>query len=410
MKHYGDICGISGYEVPIVDLVVGGSPCQDLSVAGRRAGLKHGDLGDEETTRSGLFMEQIRIIKEMRERERAAGRPVQLIRPRWLLWENVVGALSSPGKGHNGEDFAAVLEEVIKAAEPGTVLSLSVPDGGWPNAGCIYSEAGSWSVAWRVHDAQFWGVAQRRRRLALLADFNGLGAPALLFDYEYRGEAAGTESYETKPDPRTKSRSKVRSVGESLPGDSEPGGEAGEGTPAGTESSADSAICLQGNGIGRKLENGCAGRGWRRDASYTLNTIDIPAVVDTSVAAAGFSFGQSAKARSLGYEEEVSPTIRGGEGGNQKPHVLIRETEGIHSISFQERAGKPGGGKGILIQDEHTGALSTLNIQHVFSIQGNTIDRNAKQNGLGISEDVAHTLDSVDRHGVAITEAINDES
>ena len=348
MKHYGDVCGINGYEVPIVDLVVGGSPCQDLSVAGRRAGLKHGDLGDEETTRSGLFMEQLRIIKEMRERERAAGRPVQLIRPRWLVWENVVGALSSPGKGHNGEDFAAVLEEVIKVAEPGAVLSLSVPDGGWPNAGCVYSESGSWSLAWRVHDAQFWGVAQRRRRLALLADFNGLGAPAVLFDYEYRGEAAGTESYETKPDPRAKSRSKVRSVGESLPGDSEPGGEAGEETSAGTESSAGDAS--EGRDGGLK---------------------------SPPISAAGFSYGQSAKARSLGYEEEVSPTIRGGEGGNQKPHVLVRETEGIHSISFQERAGKPGGGKGILIQNEHTGALSTLNIQHVFSVQGNSIDRDA---------------------------------
>jgi len=368
MKHFGDVTKLSGYDLPAVDFIFGGSPCQDLSVAGRRAGMKHSALGDEETTRSGLFMDQVRIVKEMRERERASGRTDQFIRPRYFGWENVPGALSSPGKDHKGEDFAAVLEEVIKIAEPDAVLSLSVPDGGWPNAGCIYAESGSWSLAWRIHDAQFWGVPQRRRRVSLLADLNGLTAPSILFDYEYGREAAGTERDKVEPGPGNQSRSKVHAVGESLPGNPDEGGAPGQGTAAGAESSADSAICLQGNGIGRELQNGCAGRGWRRDASYTLNTIDIPAVVDTS--AAGFSVQ--------------------------------------HSISFQERAGKPGGGKGILIQDEHTGALSALNIQHVFSIQGNAIDRDTKQNGCGISEDVAHTLDSVDRHGVAITEGPDD--
>lgn len=438
MKHYGDITKLSGYELPVVDFIFGGSPCQDLSVAGRRAGMKHSDLGDEETTRSGLFMDQVRLVKEMRERERASGRPAELIRPRYFGWENVPGALSSPGKDHKGEDFAAVLEEVIKIAEPGAVLSLPVPDGGWPNAGCIYSESGTWSLAWRVHDSQFWGVPQRRRRLALCADLNGLSAPAILFDYEYGREAAGTEPDKAQPDPRTQPRSEVHPVGESLPGNPGEGGAPGQGTPAGAESGADSAIPIEGNGA-RPSHYG-NGYGNAGEPSFTLNTIEqhgvcAPAsgvvckgngdaflmnekhtslscgggmpgqsyacamVEDTR--AAGFSFGQSAKARSLGYEEEVSPTLRGGEGGNQKPHCLV-----THSISFQERAGKPGGGKGILIQDEHTGALSTLNIQHVFSIQGNAIDRDTKQNGCGVCEDVAHTLDSVDRHGVAITEEI----
>lgn len=98
MKHYGDITKIDGAKVEAVDIIVGGSPCQDLSVAGKRQGMKHAELGDEETTRSGLFMEQIRIIKEMRNATN---------KPRFMVWENVPGAFSS----NNGEDFRAVLEE-----------------------------------------------------------------------------------------------------------------------------------------------------------------------------------------------------------------------------------------------------------------------------------------------------------
>ena len=177
----------------MVDCVFGGSPCQDLSVAGKRAGIKHSDLGDKETTRSGLFMEQIRIVKEMRERDRADGNGGILTRPRYMVWENVPGALSSPGKSSKGADFAAVLEEIIKVAEPGADVCVCVPDKGWPKAGCYYAEDGGWSLAWRIHDAQFWGVPQRRRRIALVADFNGLTAPSILFDYEYRGEATNPE-------------------------------------------------------------------------------------------------------------------------------------------------------------------------------------------------------------------------
>lgn len=110
MKHYGDITKLSGYELPIVDVITGGSPCQDLSIAGKRAGL----AGE----RSGLFMEQIRIVKEMRERdEQYNGRSAWAIRPRYMVWENVPGAFSSGTP--KGSDFAAVLEEIIKVAEPG---------------------------------------------------------------------------------------------------------------------------------------------------------------------------------------------------------------------------------------------------------------------------------------------------
>lgn len=120
--HLGDICKISGYEAPVVDLIVGGSPCQDLSIAGARKGMKHSSRGDEETTRSGLFMEQVRIVKEMRERERSTGRAARFIRPRYLLWENVGGAFSSGDP--KGGDFAAVIEEIIKVAEPGACVCV----------------------------------------------------------------------------------------------------------------------------------------------------------------------------------------------------------------------------------------------------------------------------------------------
>ena len=199
MKHYGDITKLSGYELPVVDVITGGSPCQDLSVAGKRAGL--------DGERSGLFMEQIRIVKEMRERDRNSGRSGWMVRPRYMVWENVDGARSSPGGERKGQDFAAVIEEIIKICEPGAVVSVCVPDGGWTKSGCYYADDGSWSIAWRVHDAQFWGVPQRRKRIALVADFGGLSAPEILFERE------------------------------GLSGNLESSGTAGEGTAGGTETS-----------------------------------------------------------------------------------------------------------------------------------------------------------------------------
>lgn len=166
MKHYGTITKINGAEVEPVDVIVGGSPCQDLSVAGKRAGLGG--------ARSGLFMEQIRIIKEMREHDEASGRADRDVRPRYCVWENVPGALSS----NNGEDFRIVLEEFCRIKAPG--VTIPRPDrGGWNAAGCIVGD--DYSVAWRIMDAQFWGVPQRRRRIALVADFAGQSAPEILF-------------------------------------------------------------------------------------------------------------------------------------------------------------------------------------------------------------------------------------
>lgn len=170
MRHYGDITKLNGYELPVVDVITGGSPCQDLSVAGKRAGL--------DGERSGLFMEQIRIVKEMRERDRADGRTDEFIRPRWMVWENVPGAFSS----NKGKDFQAVLTEIVRIAEP-DAPDVPMPDKDkWPKSGCFYDDMGRWSIAWRLHDAQFWGVPQRRKRIALVADFAGLCAPEVLFE------------------------------------------------------------------------------------------------------------------------------------------------------------------------------------------------------------------------------------
>lgn len=122
MKHLGDITKISGYEAPIVDCIIGGSPCQDLSVAGKRDGL--------DGERSGLFMEQIRIVKEMRERDRRDNkRAGEFLRPKYMVWENVPGAFSSPGAGRRGEDFQAVLTEIAKVAAPGCP-DVPLPEGG----------------------------------------------------------------------------------------------------------------------------------------------------------------------------------------------------------------------------------------------------------------------------------------
>lgn len=190
MKHLGNITKISGYDAPVVDCVIFGAPCQDLSVAGKRAGMKHSNLGDEEATRSGLFMEAVRIIKEMRTKDENERRcSVEFIRPRFAVYENVPGAFSS----NKGEDFKIVLEELAKVIDKDAVIPMP-PKGKWTNSGSIVGDG--WSIAWRVLDGQFWGCTyyddagmpirlgtpQRRKRISLVADFGGGCAPEILFE------------------------------------------------------------------------------------------------------------------------------------------------------------------------------------------------------------------------------------
>ncbi len=168
MKHLGSVTEIRGDEIEPVDVITFGSPCQDLSIAGTRTGMKHEEQGDEETTRSGLFHEAVRIIREMRK-------ATSNVYPRFAVWENVYGAFSS----NRGEDFRKVLESFIQIAEP-TAVMPPIPKGGW-NYFDSYCGDG-WSLAYRTVDAQYWGVPQRRRRIYLVADFGGERASEILFE------------------------------------------------------------------------------------------------------------------------------------------------------------------------------------------------------------------------------------
>lgn len=169
MPHHGDIRYMNGGKVEAVTVIAGGSPCQDMSVAGQRAGL--------DGSRSNLFHEQIRIIKEMREHDRKAERTDKYIRPRFMVWENVPGAFSS----NKGKDFQAVLQAIVSVTDDTAAVPLP-PKGKWQSAGCIMGD--TYSIAWRTLDAQYWGVPQRRKRIYLVADFGGDTAPKILFERE----------------------------------------------------------------------------------------------------------------------------------------------------------------------------------------------------------------------------------
>ena len=163
IPNHGDVTKIDGSEIEPVDIISFGSPCQDLSVAGLRKGIHEGQ-------RSNLFFEAIRIIKEMREATNGKY-------PRFAVWENVPGAFSSNG----GSDFRAVLEALCQVKDPG--ISVPGSDGNpWKHAGCIVGAG--YSIAWRVYDAQFWGVPQRRARIYLIADFGSERAGEILFEPE----------------------------------------------------------------------------------------------------------------------------------------------------------------------------------------------------------------------------------
>lgn len=169
MEHFGDIKKMNGGLIPKVDIITGGSPCQDMSIAGKREGL--------DGSRSNLFREQIRIVKEMRESDKADGRTGKEVRPRFMVWENVPGAFSS----NKGEDFRCVLEEICQVADAEVSIPRP-PKGKWGGQGTIVGDG--YSVSWRTLDAQYWGVPQRRKRIYLVADFGGGTAPEILFEQD----------------------------------------------------------------------------------------------------------------------------------------------------------------------------------------------------------------------------------
>ena len=175
MLHLGDIRKLDGAKIPKVEVITGGSPCQDMSIAGKREGL--------DGSRSNLFREQIRIVKEMRESDKADGRTGKEIRPRFMVWENVPGAFSS----NKGEDFRCVLEEICRVADAEVSIPRP-PKNKWEKSGTIMAD--DYSVAWRTLDAQYWGVPQRRKRIYLVTDFGGGTAPEILFEQDsLRGDS-----------------------------------------------------------------------------------------------------------------------------------------------------------------------------------------------------------------------------
>lgn len=352
MKHLGDITKINGAEIEIVDVITGGSPCQDLSIAGKRAGLAG--------ARSGLFMEQIRIVKEMREHDRANGRTGDMVRPRFMVWENVPGAFSS----NKGKDFAAVLEEIIRIAEP-EAPDIEVPEKGWNTWGGYHDEVGGrWSVAWRVHDAQHWGVPQRRRRISVVADFGGDTAGEILFERKsvsrhlaesrtarerLAGDAQDGASYAVRirggcdgggkgalvqedksgtlgtgndqtisclatqqggAELRSDDRAPTLTAAAGMSGNNQPVVCAGfEATPINL------MVATRGKALGRGTGFGVGEPG---DPANTIS-----AAHSHGVLCAGFKAGQGAKANGIGYGEEVSPTLTAAPSGtNQSPAVV----------------------------------------------------------------------------------------
>ena len=250
VKHYGDVSTLNGAELPPVDIITFGSPCQDMSIAGKRAGL--------DGSRSNLFYEAIRIVKEMRCKTNGKY-------PRFIVWENVPGAFSS----NKGEDFRAVLESICSVKDNKADIPRYEK---WPNAGEIMAD--DYSVAWRVFDAQYWGVPQRRKRIYLVADFASQCAGKILFESE------GVSWYPPKggcPWKRT-----------------------AEDTQDGIGKTG--TVCLNDQG-GNRMDVSI-------DKTMTLRAEahHPPCVAD----AAGFCTEHSANSRSIGYEQEVSPTLRAG--------------------------------------------------------------------------------------------------
>lgn len=332
MKHLGDITKINGAEIEVVDVITGGSPCQDLSIAGKRAGLAG--------ARSGLFMEQVRIVKEMREHDRSNGRTGDMVRPRFMVWENVPGAFSS----NKGRDFAAVLEEIIRIAEP-EAPDIEVPEKGWNTWGGYHDEVGGrWSVAWRVHDAQHWGVSQRRRRISVVADFGGDTAGEILFE---------RKSVSRHPAESGAAR-------ERLAGNAESGSSYAVRIRGGCDGGGKGALVqvdksgTLGTGNDQTIfcmatqQGGAEVRG--DDRAPTLTASAGMSGNNQPVVCAGFKLGNSEQARSIGYAEEQAPTLNAECGGNKPAVVALDMTHACDVIrecgevvpSLQARMGTGG--------------------------------------------------------------------
>lgn len=399
MIHVGDITKLDGAKLPPVDVICGGSPCQDLSVAGLRKGL----AGE----RSGLFMDQVRIVKEMRAEDERRGVSDDFIRPRYLVWENVPGAFSSA----NGEDFRAVIEEIVHIKD--STCHVPRPDTGrWESAGAAIL-GDQFSLAWRVLDAQYWGVAQRRRRIFLVADFGGLTAPKILFEQER------------------------------LPGDPAEGQDQGKGvTAAAGNSSADSG----GSRVAEEKQVDIfAVHIDQREETINLNGISGALMATTNLQMQTFVAGGMRKFESAEKEEclclndqggermdvsvDVTATLRAGMSGHPPLVMGIQQgsagAEETPDLALTEEAETGGNNYQILFENHGIDARYTgphevaptmsarygtggnnvplvSDMPESYCIAGNIIDREVQNggNGLGCQPDISYTLTSADRHAV----------
>ena len=400
MIHVGDITKLDGAKLPPVDVICGGSPCQDLSVAGLRKGL----AGE----RSGLFMDQVRIVKEMRAEDERRGVSDDFIRPRYLVWENVPGAFSSA----NGEDFRAVIEEIVHIKD--STCHVPRPDTGrWESAGAAIL-GDQFSLAWRVLDAQYWGVAQRRRRIFLVADFGGLTAPKILFEQER------------------------------LLGDPAEGQGQGKGvTTAAGNSSADSG----GSRVAEEKQVDIfAFHINQREETINLNGISGALMATTNMQMQTFVAEGMRKFESAEKKEEclclndqggermdvsvdITATLRAGMSGHPPLVMGIQQgsagTEEIPDPALTEEAETGGNNQQILFENHGIDARYTgphevaptmsarygtggnnvplvSDMPESYCIAGNIIDREVQNggNGLGCQPDISYTLTSADRHAV----------
>lgn len=311
MKHLGDISKINGAEIEPVDIITFGSPCQDLSTAGKQAGISEG-------TRSGLFIEAVRIIKEMSEATNGKY-------PTFALWENVPGAFSS----NKGEDFRTVLEELIKIAEPDAVVP-TVPKKGWSYADSYVGDG--WSLAYRTFDAQYWGVPQRRRRIHLVLDLRGQRARKVLFERQgvrwHLAEGGAPRQNNPSGAQGSPGAGSKTFVIDQIGGRGEYY-RASSINPTLRAGGQGAVYCLQGNCIDRADTAGCNGKGWREGESYTLNTIDRPAVV--------YSVDQGGGKSSCSVAENKAPTLTCTHGG--EPAVAYWNGEEVCGTLTTRNAG-----------------------------------------------------------------------
>lgn len=354
MKHYGNISAMDGGRIEPVDIITFGSPCQDMSVAGRRDGL--------DGKRSSLFYEAVRIIKEMRCA--TDGRY-----PRYIVWENVPGAFSS----NKGEDFKAVLEAVIGIAEPETEMPMP-EKARWPYADLYLGDG--WSVAYRTLDAQYWGVPQRRRRIYLVADLAGGSAGKILFESE------GLSGYSAEG-----FRSWQRAAESFTPCAGATGYDGYNGSLTDDTSATLGVNCGMSTGRNDIVLNDQGGN--RMDITEEVTSTlraeahHPPCVMES----AGFCTEHSAKSRTIGYEEECSPTLRAGvvpaavalENHPTDSRVKLSEDGNVQTLTsrmgtggnnvplvMKIRSGCEGGGKGPLIQENKSATLSCNNDQTLF--------------------------------------------